>query len=582
MGFMDTRKIPVFCYWNGCIKDGPDGPFYEGSSPRVMRVESKTNLPKLLDDLHRVTRFEKGKFQFEMIGRYPCIVQQPMVKYVRLPVVDDSSLETMLEVPSYHPSITNVEMYLEVKPLVSDGVAGPLGSSLANQAMRKRSRQEDADVNVSVRGNTSRRTLQKDNNNGWMEDEESTYDRNCGNGGNNEAVQKSVNMKNPSDSVSKQLIFSSSWLDEHELRVGMLFKDKDELEKAVKLYSCRRQREYYEGISLSYFFRVHCLRKPCGWTLRADKTEGMRYKITEYRGPHTCEPGDVGADFLAGEIECLIRERPSLPTAELTKWVKEEFGYTVSRSTLWDAKKKATIAISGDLDKSFSVLPKFMAALCSSNKIQMNPEARKWLDKMAPHQWALAHDDGGMRFGVMETNLILTTYGFINYVPDLPITTCVLLIFDHLAEHFISQRRLLSESLNSGDKYAKHVMKRLEEYKEAIRTHDVLPLDSTGERFQVTEVMKPGNKRLVVHRSDRVCTCGIWQLYKYPCSHMLAVCKRLNIDHLQYVNDFYNTERSLEAYAAEFNPVPRVSDWPEASETPRLFPPRRLDGTKLR
>ena len=113
-GFMETRKISVFCYWNGCIKDGP---FYEGSTPRVIRVESRTDLPTLLSDLHRVTEFEKGKFQMDVIGRYPSVVQQPMVKSMRLPIVDDSSLETMLEVPSYHSSINSVELYLEVKPV---------------------------------------------------------------------------------------------------------------------------------------------------------------------------------------------------------------------------------------------------------------------------------------------------------------------------------------------------------------------------------------------------------------------------------------------------------------------------------
>ena len=134
---METRKIPVLCYWNGCIKDGPDGPFYEGSSPRVIRVERKISLPKLLDDLHRVTGFEKGKFKIDVIGRYPSIVQQPVVKYIRLPVVDDSSLETMLEVPTYHFSINNVEFYLEVTPVVFD----------QGDAPRKRPRQEDDDAN---------------------------------------------------------------------------------------------------------------------------------------------------------------------------------------------------------------------------------------------------------------------------------------------------------------------------------------------------------------------------------------------------------------------------------------------------
>ncbi|XP_010440482.1 PREDICTED: uncharacterized protein LOC109128499 [Camelina sativa] len=141
---METRKIPVLCYWNGCIKDGPDGPFYEGSVPRVIRVEGDIDLPKLLDHVHRVTGFEKGKFQIELICRYPYIVQKSMVKYVRLPIVDGCSLETMLEVPTYHPSINNVELYLEVKPVLD--VVGLVASSLANQATRKRSRQEDGDI----------------------------------------------------------------------------------------------------------------------------------------------------------------------------------------------------------------------------------------------------------------------------------------------------------------------------------------------------------------------------------------------------------------------------------------------------
>lgn len=675
----------MLCYWNGCIKDGPDGPFYEGSSPRVIRVESKISLPKLLDDLHGVTGFEKGKFKIDVIGRYPSIVQQPVVKYIRLPVVDDSSLETMLEVPTYHFSINNVEFYLEVTPVVSD----------QGDAPRKRPRQEDDDAN------------------------------------------------DLSDSVPKELLLSSSWLDERELRVGMVFKDKDELVKAVELYSCRRQRKSSPGFELysdSWVSRRCAVGyKNCRWSLEAKITKGNGYEITKYNGPHTCEPVDVGSDFLAAELEGLLKARPSLSVPELNKWVKEEFGYTVSRAVMWDAKKEATTAIWGDSEKSFSVLPKFMASLCSSNKMrlewqydllpdpkeasfrsvfwafhqsvegfpycrpviivdavdcgkhsgkllvaagfdaenqlfplafavvsqeklsadswrwffscirkkathreglclitamdpdiitavnepecrwaqhrfclrhlcfeffdafhnnlltefvykagstgcvssfdyylkkieEMNPEARKWLDKTPPHKWALAHDDGGLRFGIMETNLIFATYGFINY---LPITTCVLLIFDHLAELFISQRGRLSESLKSGDKYAQHVMTKLGEDKG--KTYDALPLDNTGERFQVAD---GNNKIYVVHRIDRVCSCGMWQLYKYPCSHVLAVCRRLNIDFLQYVNDYYNTERSLRVYAAKFNPVPGwFSEWSEASETPRLFPPSptRLD-----
>ncbi|XP_010441339.1 PREDICTED: uncharacterized protein LOC104724538 [Camelina sativa] len=727
---MDTRKVTVFCYWNGCIKDGYDGPFYEGSSPRAIRVDSKIELSQLLDDLHRVTGFEKGKFQIDLIGRYPSIVQQQMVKYVRLPIVDDCSLMIMLEVLSHHPSINNLELYLEVKPV-------------SGQATRKRSRQEDTFFDGSVRDNTLGIPLVH-NSNGWIEDDENLDDGDCGIGGGKATAQKDSRMTKPGlmkgvcDSVSKKVIFSNSWLDERELHVGMVFRDKVELEKAVELYSNRRQREY-----IAYEDNIFTCkkRKVCGWVLKAAETKSHGFEITEYTDAHTCKPVDVGSDFLAGEIKGLLKAQPSLSIAELIKWVKKEFGYGVSDDSMRNAKKKAIIAILGDLDKSFSVLPKFMAALCSSNKMlldwqydsfsdrrdasfrsvfftfqqsvegiphcrplilvdtvdlsgkypgkllvaagldaenslfplafaitteeslsadtwrwffacikkkvrqreglclitslspdiaavvkepecqwvqhrfclrhlcfkfydvfnnnlmtefvykagstkyisifdkylkkieEMNPEARKWLDQIPLHQWALAHDSDRLRYGIMTTNLIFTTYSFVNKSRDLPITACILLIFDHLAELFKSRHGLLEESLNSrGEVYAKHVMRKLEEYKLTSITLDVLPLDQTAERFQVTKVLQTVNKKYFVHCSDRVCTCQTWQVYKYPCSHVLAVCRRLNYDHLQYVNDFYKTESFLGVYAAEFNPLPGVSNWPEASDVPTLFP----------
>ncbi|XP_023633580.1 uncharacterized protein LOC111829087 [Capsella rubella] len=203
----------------------------------------------------------------------------------------------------------------------------------------------------------------------------------------------------------------------------------------------------------------------------------------------------------------------------------------------------------------------------------MDPDVRKWLERMPPRLWALAYDDGGIRYGIMTANTIFMTYGFINKALDFPISTCILLNFDDLAELLKSRHGLSAESLNRRDLYAKHVMKNLEEYKVASQTHDVLPLYQTGESFQVTEVMQVEKKGFVVHFINRVCTCGIWQLCKYPCSHVLAACRRMNSDLLQYGNDCYNTEISLRVYAADFNPLPGVSNWPEASEVPRLLPP---------
>lgn len=110
-----------------------------------------------------------------------------------------------------------------------------------------------------------------DNNNGWIEDERTAEfgngtthggvdgdmsDKNSGSDGvaqvfmltgDNRYADKALNVlilkKCGTSSASKQLSLSSLWVDDHELRVGLCFKDRDELKKAVDWYSIREQQK---------------------------------------------------------------------------------------------------------------------------------------------------------------------------------------------------------------------------------------------------------------------------------------------------------------------------------------------------
>lgn len=53
----------------------------------------------------------------------------------------------------------------------------------------------------------------------------------------------------------------------------------------------------------------------------------------------------------------------------------------------------------------------------------------------------------------------------------------------------------------------------------------------------------------------------------------LAVCKKLKLNPLKYVDDCYTFELYYKTYEATFPPVPELSSWPEAHGVPRLFPP---------
>ena len=68
--------------------------------------------------MYCITRFDKERARLMLVCRYPTIVQSSMIKYIRLTIVDDNSVDIMLEIPSIHPSISNVELYLEVELIV--------------------------------------------------------------------------------------------------------------------------------------------------------------------------------------------------------------------------------------------------------------------------------------------------------------------------------------------------------------------------------------------------------------------------------------------------------------------------------
>ncbi|XVF53456.1 hypothetical protein PTKIN_Ptkin05aG0100700 [Pterospermum kingtungense] len=112
---MSGRDIPIFCYWNGSIKEESNGLCYNGPPSRAIKIKHKTKFNKLLDEMYCITGFDRQQARLNLVCRYPTIVQSSMIKYIRLTVMDDGSVDIMLEIPSIHPSISNVELYLEVE-----------------------------------------------------------------------------------------------------------------------------------------------------------------------------------------------------------------------------------------------------------------------------------------------------------------------------------------------------------------------------------------------------------------------------------------------------------------------------------
>lgn len=139
---MADLEVPVLCYWNGCIKFGSNGVYYDGSTPRMIKVKQKTELSSLLDQVYQLIGLDIDNqiSKVKISGRYPSVVGQSMFLFLLFPVVDEPSLKTMLEVPTKHPSIKNVELYLEVKSdvVVGSAACSPLLANPGGSSKRQR------------------------------------------------------------------------------------------------------------------------------------------------------------------------------------------------------------------------------------------------------------------------------------------------------------------------------------------------------------------------------------------------------------------------------------------------------------
>ncbi|CAL9218327.1 unnamed protein product [Arabidopsis halleri] len=209
---------------------------------------------------------------------------------------------------------------------------------------------------------------------------------------------------------------------------------------------------------------------------------------------------------------------------------------------------------------------------------EKNPEVWKWLDQFPPHQWALAHDDG-RRYGIMKIDTE-ALFAVCKRFRKVAMAGGVMLLFGKLRDAFDVSFSSSRGSLNRGDVYTEHVMEKLEEFDTDSVTCVVTPLERDA--FEVSTVSKKKKRymgvvevstRGIVQLNDSTCTCGKFQRKKFTCLHALGVCDKLNVNPLQYVDDFYTLERYHKTYAATFSPVPKLSAWLEACGVPTLLPP---------
>ncbi|XP_070007729.1 uncharacterized protein [Nicotiana sylvestris] len=153
---------------------------------------------------------------------------------------------------------------------------------------------------------------------------------------------------------------------------GMLFSDKALLTRVAKMYSVRECREMIVWESSPDVYKAVCHRwfTSFHWMMRASKKEIGLWKVSKYIGTHNCKMDifnrnhfnldvDLISLQLIPHIEAFIRYK----IKECITCVHQEYGCTITKRKACLGRKRAFKIIYGDWDKSFTSLPRYMAAL---------------------------------------------------------------------------------------------------------------------------------------------------------------------------------------------------------------------------
>ena len=198
-----------------------------------------------------------------------------------------------------------------------------------------------------------------------------------------------------------------------------------------------------------------------------------------------------------------------------------------------------------------------------------------YLVKEGLEKWTLSHD-GGHRYEAMTTNMSKCFNGVLKGARGLPISALVDYIWCKLVTYFNNRRTKILGDIEHGQKFSKHAMEKYEANYEKGTRHYVRPFNQQDDVYQVCTSHNPhrsngGDHSHEVRLLKNTCTYGKWEIYKTPCSHVIAVCIREHVNAMRYIDPCYTLQQRLATYSHEFRVPKDKSLWREVA-SPKLYP----------
>lgn len=125
---------------------------------------------------------------------------------------------------------------------------------------------------------------------------------------------------------------------------------------------------------------------------------------------------------------------------------------------------------------------------------------------------------------------------------NLPVTSLVRLLLGNIVEYFDARRVEITTQSLSGGIFTKYAKIKLSRFIALASGHQVKLFDPDTWLFQgiiKNEGLK-GGKHHIIYIYESTCTCGKWQNYRIPRSHVIACCAYMKMRHDNLVDDCCN------------------------------------------
>ncbi|KAK9994312.1 hypothetical protein SO802_024015 [Lithocarpus litseifolius] len=175
------------------------------------------------------------------------------------------------------------------------------------------------------------------------------------------------------------------------------------------------------------------------------------------------------------------------------------------------------------------------------------------------------------------TNIFECFNGVLKGARSLPITAMVKYTWFKLDTYFDDRRNKSIAQLKLGKRWCKYAFDIFMRNKAKVEHHRVTRLSAQQQSYQVDTphnlgTAGHGDHTHGVNLLQRTCTCQKWQLYKIPCSHVIAVCIRFRHDAEQYIDQCYSMNALFRSYAPVFSALKDRLSWPDPKETRKVVP----------